>query len=215
MRWYQPWFQTVLPVCAERDKKYGCWQVCQCDIMYIKIRENRSLHWTDQWVLSCELIPVWCTHWEWIPTIKDNLSGGNHWVRKWHKGVSLWRSKRSVSPVKKGPNSIRKEVTVSNNDRQVKIKLWSEMSQLDVPIGQKVTFVNVKTDCFGNKISLGSTDQTYIEPVLVSTDEKHFTIDGYDIDGQSVEPPARQAAWPPHMDGSVVLAGWRQHAPHT
>ena len=61
------------------------------------------------------------------------------------------------------------------------------MSQLDVPIGQKVTFVNVKTDWFRNKISLGSTDQTYIEPVLVSIDEKHFTIDGYDIDGESVE----------------------------
>jgi len=79
----------------------------------------------------------------------------------------LWRSKRSVTgqESKKDPNSIQKEVAVSNNDRQVKIKLWSEMSQLDVQIGQKVTFVNVKADWFGNKISLGSTDQTYIEPV--------------------------------------------------
>ena len=52
---------------------------------------------------------------------------------------------------------------ISNNDKQVEVKLWSAMSELDVPVGLKVTFVNVKTNWFGNVLTFGSTDQTYIE----------------------------------------------------
>ena len=52
---------------------------------------------------------------------------------------------------------------IINNDKQVKVQLWSRMSELDVPVGLKVTFVNVKTNWFGNVLTFGLTKQTYIE----------------------------------------------------
>jgi len=74
-----------------------------------------------------------------------------------------------LSPVYHGNHWRRKDLSIANDKKVIELKLWGDLADTEVNIGDFVECMNLNTHLFHGIMSLSITDETEIEANQVAT----------------------------------------------